>query len=189
MVGGSGLAAARGRESGGGWGRAELLREVTGGGQGGCRGKRVKTTLLSSLAERKPAAPEPRAEAGSGLDRPRVAWEGWRRGRPLLGKDPRPSDWGRKRTAGGHTRPQGTREHLCLDNSAQFPLMGAALAKPDSWPCLLRVEPEEMHWFNLTLETAPNLTPFKEDVCSRVKGFESLRKPRVGGGTVKGAGW
>lgn len=106
-----------------------------------------------------------------------MAREGLGRRRPLLGKA---LGQGRKRTAGRHRGPQGTREHLCLDNLAQFPLMGEAPAKPGGQPCLLGVQPGETHWLNSGGSPPLHLTPFKEDVCSRVKGFESLSKSREG---------
>lgn len=58
--------------------------------------------------------------------------------------------------------------------------MEEALAKPGGQPCLLRVQPGETHWLNSGGSPPLHLAPFKEDVCSRVKEFESLSKPREG---------
>lgn len=78
------------------------LYEKSRGGGGGGRvsgGKRVKTTLRSCWVERKPAAPEPRAEAGRGrlAGPPLSGLGGVVEREALAGKGPRPSDWGEEK--------------------------------------------------------------------------------------------
>lgn len=91
-----------------------------------------------------PGDPGPRAEAAlGGWLGPPPSVGGSRAEEALAGNGPRPSWGGGKEpqvdTLGSRApenicvwirRPQGSREHLCLDKAAQFPLMGAALAQP-----------------------------------------------------------